>query len=82
MPPSGGKFSFRLCPRTTNLDDACFGSNFLVRADNRPQRDFWLLTGNDNTNYTMQVRLVHARSHPTRSPSGPLCCLGLSGALV
>jgi hypothetical protein len=27
----GGKFSFRVCPRSSNLDEACFGTNFLTR---------------------------------------------------
>jgi hypothetical protein len=27
----GGKFMFRICPRQTNLDEACFGTNYLVR---------------------------------------------------
>jgi hypothetical protein len=27
----GGKFSFRVCPRRRDLDDACFGSNYLTR---------------------------------------------------
>jgi hypothetical protein len=27
----GGKFSFRVCPRSSSLDEACFGSNYLTR---------------------------------------------------
>lgn len=27
----GGKFFFRVCPRSNNLDEACFGDNFLTR---------------------------------------------------
>jgi hypothetical protein len=27
----GGKFDYRVCPRQTSLDDACFGANFLTR---------------------------------------------------
>jgi len=27
----GGKFMFRICPRQTNLDEACFGTNYLTR---------------------------------------------------
>jgi hypothetical protein len=27
----GGKFMFRVCPRQTNLDEACFGTNYLTR---------------------------------------------------
>lgn len=27
----GGKFFFRICNRSTNLDEACFGTNFLTR---------------------------------------------------
>lgn len=30
----GGKFSFRVCPRSSSLDEACFGSNFLTRCVN------------------------------------------------
>lgn len=27
----GGKFMFRVCPRQTSLDEACFGTNHLTR---------------------------------------------------
>lgn len=27
----GGKFYFRVCPRRSNLDEACFGTNYLTR---------------------------------------------------
>jgi hypothetical protein len=27
----GGKFFFRVCPRSSNLDEACFGTNYLTR---------------------------------------------------
>jgi hypothetical protein len=27
----GGKFFFRVCPRSSDLDEACFGSNYLTR---------------------------------------------------
>ncbi|KAI8474593.1 MAG: hypothetical protein J3K34DRAFT_492907 [Monoraphidium minutum] len=56
----GGKFSFRLCPRTTGLDEACFGSNYLVRADNG-QRDTWVTGAMD---YTTQYRLPAGISGP------------------
>jgi hypothetical protein len=47
------QFNFRICDRQTNLDDACFGSNYLMRADNG-QRDTWLMTGAED--WVMQYR--------------------------
>lgn len=50
---------FRVCPRTTNLDEACFGSNYLVRADNG-QRDTWI-TSAAVSDYTMQASVLFVR---------------------
>jgi hypothetical protein len=46
------QFNFRICDRQTNLDDACFGSNYLTRADTG-QRDTWLTNKDD---WVMQYR--------------------------
>lgn len=43
-PFSSGKFMFRVCPRQTNLDEACFANNYLTRVDNG-EADTWLLSG-------------------------------------
>jgi hypothetical protein len=46
------QFFFRVCPRQTDLTEACFGTNFLTRVDTG-QRDTWL-TSQDN--WVMQYR--------------------------
>ncbi|KAF6265045.1 glycoside hydrolase superfamily [Scenedesmus sp. NREL 46B-D3] len=50
----GGKFSFRVCPRSSSLDEACFGTNYLTRVDNG-QRDTWIMT--PQMDYTMAYQL-------------------------
>eukprot|EP00775_Hariotina_reticulata_P014862 gene14862-15054_t len=59
----GGKFFFRVCPRNNNLDEACFGSNYLIRSDSG-QRDTWI------TSPAMQW------SMPYRLPAGIACDTG------
>lgn len=51
----GGKFMFRICPRQTSLDEACFGTNYLTRVDNG-EVDTWLLSG--AAEWVMQYRCV------------------------
>jgi hypothetical protein len=42
----GGKFGFGICPRTTNLDQACFDQNPLTRVDVQgAEKWFWMMTG-------------------------------------
>ncbi|KAF8065624.1 celF [Scenedesmus sp. PABB004] len=50
----GGRFYYRVCPRTAPLDEACFGTNYLTRVDNG-QRDTWLMS--DAANWTAAYRL-------------------------
>lgn len=50
----GGKFSFRVCPRSSSLDEACFGSNFLTRVDNG-QTDTWIMTSQMDYSLTYQL---------------------------
>eukprot|EP00775_Hariotina_reticulata_P004446 gene4446-4701_t len=40
----GGKFGFNLCPRTSNLDQACFDQYPLTRADRAGEKWFWMQT--------------------------------------
>lgn len=46
---SGGRFEFRVCPRSTNIDDACLGSNYLTNAIpgdfSFGDRSFWIRAG-------------------------------------
>ena len=51
----GGKFSFRICPKTSDLTESCFGSNYLIRVDNG-QRDTWVIS-KDVYDYTMTYQL-------------------------
>eukprot|EP00775_Hariotina_reticulata_P005809 gene5809-6049_t len=50
----GGKFFFRICPRSTGLDEACFGTNYLTRVDNG-QVDTWLLSSQMTWTLTYQL---------------------------
>ncbi len=62
---SGGRVEFRVCPRSTNIDEACFGTNYLTSADTG-ERSFWLMTGtySNSAPYTVKYRLPAGVSCP------------------
>lgn len=72
-PPSGGRFEFRVCPRSTNVDESCLGANYLINSNPSDpsfgDRSWWIRAGSSSSGYGA-VRYEGLRF---RLPAGVSC---------